>query len=47
MTAAAERNRPTDHTRPLPPSVIGRCADTDSAHGITTGSTYEQARSAS
>lgn len=24
MTAAAEKNRPVDHVRPLPPSVIGR-----------------------
>jgi hypothetical protein len=26
-------------TSPLPPSVIHRCADTDSAHGIPTGDT--------
>lgn len=36
MTAAQMENRPVDHARPLPPSVVERCADTDSAHGITT-----------
>lgn len=26
--------RPKDHTAPLPASVIARCADTDSTHGV-------------
>lgn len=26
----------TDHERPLPPAVVSRCADTDSAHGFST-----------
>lgn len=28
--------RPTDHIRALPESVVQRCADTDSAHGLPT-----------
>lgn len=28
--------RPTDHVRPLPDTVVARGADTDSAHGLAT-----------
>lgn len=28
--------QPTDHIRALPASVVARCADTDSAHGLPT-----------
>jgi len=36
MQDVTRAQRPVDHVRPLPDSVISRCADTDSAHGITT-----------
>lgn len=33
----ATPQQPTDHTRVLPLSVIQRCADTSSTHGLSTG----------